>query len=124
MVKTIVLVSAVAAIASFSPTHSRAPKIVPLHTVGQVTWHAKNFVSKHIRVKGYLIKKEATYLIFSDEATGNITSRDLPVTGKGIEIIKPAKKYILEGTLVYQGLNAINYNLYHLELSRAPQIIR
>ncbi len=125
MVKTIVLASAAAlAITSFSSPRTRTPQIFPLYTVGKVTWHAKNFVSKHIRVKGYLIKKETGYLIFSDESSGKLTSHDLPVIGKGIEIVKPAKKYILEGTFVYQGLNASNHNPYHLKLSRSPQIIR
>jgi len=100
------------------PLPAPAPKeVLALHTVGQVTWHAKDFVGKNVRIQGYMIKREAAYVIFSDEATGNVTSHDLPITGKGIGIFKPKQKYIIEGKLVYQGLEASNHNPYHLELS-------
>ncbi len=96
---------------------------LPLHTIGQVTRYASNFVKQNIKVAGYLIKKETGYLIFSDEATGVISSFDLPVTGLGIDTVKFGQKYILEGTFMYGGLHSSNNNPYHLELLDVPQTI-
>lgn len=97
-------------------------EILALHSVGQVTWHAKDFAGKNIRMQGYMIRKEATYIIFSDEATGNVTSRDLPIMGQGIRMLKLKQKYIIEGKLVYLGLKASNHNPYHLELSNSSRM--
>ncbi len=104
------------------------PKIVPsptatlpLHTIGQVTRHANRFAGQNVKVAGYLIKKEAGYLIFSDETVGAISSFDLPVIGAGIDIVKSGQKYTLEGAFIYGGLKSSNKNLYHLELSNIPQ---
>ncbi len=100
----------------------RTPNL-PTHTVGQITRHAKDFVNKNIKVSGYLIKRETGYLIFSDEATGAISSFDLPVTGLGIDLVQSGQKYILEGKFVEGGLESSNKNLYHLELSSKPKSI-
>ncbi len=95
---------------------------LPLHTIGQVTRHATDFVGQNVKVAGYLLKKEIGYLIFSDEATGAISSFDLPVTGSGVEMVKSGQKYILEGKFVQGGLQSSNNNLYHLELSSSPKL--
>ena len=97
---------------------------LPIHTIGQITRHAKDFVGKNIKVAGYLIKKETDYLIFSDEAMGAISSFDLPVIGQGVDIVKSGKKYVLEGKFIEGGLQSSNKNLYHLELSNSPNLNR
>ncbi len=97
-------------------------KDLPLHTVGQVTRHAKNFVNQTVQMQGYLLKKEKGYLIFSDEPTGAISSYDLPVAGAGISVIQFKHKYILEGRFMYGGLSSSNHNLYHLELVSMSEV--
>lgn len=97
-------------------------KNLPLHTVGQVTRHAKNFVNQTVQMQGYLLKKENSYLIFSDEPTGAISSYDLPVVGSGISKIQFKHKYTLEGRFMYGGLNSSNHNLYHLELVSMSEV--
>ena len=93
-----------------------ADQKLPLHTIGQVTRHAKDFVGQKVRVEGYLIKKEKGYLIFSDESKGAISSFDLPVTGSGLEAVKSGQKYILEGQFIKSSLSSSNKNLHHLKL--------
>jgi|GEM_PF-4629360 len=90
--------------------------------VGAVTWHAKNFVGKEVRVVGFVLKKEKGYILFSDEGTGAVTVGDMPVVGSGVDNMLLKGKYILEGKFVYLGLVASNGNKYHLELSQPPII--
>ncbi len=104
-----------------SAVNSPVPNLT-LHTIGQVTRHASDFVGQNVRVEGYLIKKEAGYLIFSDEATGAISSFDLPIVGLGIDTIKSGPKYVLDGKFVEGGLQSSNKNPYHLELSSSPKL--
>ncbi|HEX9503670.1 MAG TPA: hypothetical protein VF974_05110 [Patescibacteria group bacterium] len=87
-----------------------------LHTVGQVTWHAGGFINQRVRVRGYLLKTEKGYILFSDESSGPITLHDLPVTGVGIENMKTKLKYELVGTFLDHGLTASNKSPNHLEL--------
>ncbi len=105
-------------------TSSVSQIVLPLHMIGQVTRHAQNFASQQVRVQGYLLKKEKGYIIFSDEAGGIISSYDLPVIGQGIDLVEFKKKYILEGRFVKDGLVSSNNNLYHLELTKTPQLVK
>ncbi len=90
------------------------------HTVGDVTRYAQLFVGQTVLIRGYLLKKETGYVIFSDEPTGSISSFDLPVTGQGIDLMQPNQAYLVQGTFLGQGLTASNGNVYHLELSSPP----
>ena len=94
--------------------------ITTLHTVGQVTRHAGQFVYQHVRIQGYLLQKNNGYIIFSDEPTGVIGRYDLPVVGAGTDTMQSGKKYELQGTFLGQGLVSSNHNPDHLELDRLP----
>ena len=104
-----------------TPVPPPVSPVLTLHTVGQITWHAKPFVNQKIRIQGYLIRSEKNYILFSDESSGPITLHDLPVVGTGVETIQPGKKYILEGIFLDTGLQASNGNPDHLELTTLPQ---
>jgi hypothetical protein len=112
----------------FKPVQSPKPNpptpVLPLHTVGQITRHTAGFINQQVRIQGYLLKKEADYIIFSDESGGAISQYDLPVVGSGIEIIQPNRKYELRGIFLDHGLNASNGSPNHLELLITPQLIR
>lgn len=97
------------------------PDILTLHTIGQVTRHARGFIGEHVRLQGYLLKREKGYLLFSDEAGGPIGRYDLPVTGSGLEAVILKQKYILEGTFLDHVPVASNGNPDHVELSAPPQ---
>jgi hypothetical protein len=92
----------------------------PVYGVGQVTRHAFLYINQTVTMKGYLLKGEKGYLIFSDEATGAISQYDLPVSGAGIDVIKPGVPYQIQGVFLDHGLTASNGNPDHLELSKAP----
>ncbi len=102
------------------------PLLKPLapHTIGQITWHAKDFLNQTVKIQGYLLKKETGYVIFSDEAAGPITSHDLPVVGSGTGKLQFKQKYILEGKFVAGGLQASNNNPNHLELLNMSQSVK
>lgn len=97
---------------------------LPLYTIGHITRHPGGYVNKVVKLAGYMLTFDKTYVIFSDESGGSVNSYDLPVIGPGIEALKFKQKYILQGTFVYGGLNANNHNEYHLELSNPPQPIQ
>ena len=91
-----------------------------IHKVGAITWHAGKYASQVVTVSGYVLAKDAGYVLFSDEPAGKISSHDLPVIGPGIDQMQLTKKYVLTGQFVAGGLQARNGNSYHLELSAAP----
>ncbi len=93
-------------------------------TIGTVSRHAQNFVNKNVRVEGYALAIKDGYAIFSDESTGPIGYYDLPVTGPGVNSLQTKQKYLLNGILIYKGLNASNNNPYHLELSNPPETLK
>jgi hypothetical protein len=90
--------------------------------VGQVTWHAPKFVDQNVVLTGYLLAREKDYVLFSDEPGGKISAHDLPVSGPGLDLMLPLKKYVIEGKLLDHGLQASNGNPYHLELTVAPRV--
>lgn len=92
-----------------------------IHKVGRVTWHPTGYVGKLLAMKGYLLKVEDGYVLFSDEAGGDISAHDLPVNGVGFDTMKPNTLYLLHGKFLKGGLIASNGNPYHLELTEAPQ---
>ena len=104
------------------PSGSLPPinQILTTYTVGEVTRHAQSFVGQTVLIRGYLLQKENGYVIFSDEATGSISSFDLPVTGQGFDLMQANQAYLLQGVFLGQGLTASNGNAYHLELSSPP----
>ena len=91
-----------------------------LHTVGQVTRHANQFIGQLIRLQGYILKQENGYAIFSDEPTGSIGVYDLPIRGVGVDLLKSNQKYELQGIFLGSGLVASNNNHNHLELTTLP----
>jgi hypothetical protein len=95
----------------------------PIHTVGEVTRHAAQFVGQSVLIRGYLLKKESGYIIFSDESTGSISSFDLPITGQGIDLIQPKQSYLVRGIFLDHGLKASNGSPNHLELSSTPTTV-
>ncbi len=97
---------------------------LPTHTVGEVTQHAQSFVGQTVLIQGYFLKKEAGYIIFSDESTGLISSYDLPITGTGIDLMQPNHLYLVNGLFVNHGLTSSNSNQYHLELLVVPTLVK
>jgi len=93
----------------------------PIHRVGDITFHPKKFVGKHVIMRGFLLKQETGYALVSDESGGKIGPRDLPVTGAGLELMKPNTLFIIEGNFLDKGLTASNNNKYHLELTVPPK---
>ncbi len=93
-------------------------------SIGSVTRHAADFLNQTVTVQGYLLKKENSYAIFSDEASGAIGQYDLPVSGTGIDTVVLGQKYILTGKFVAGGLPGSNGNPNHLELSALPQTLK
>lgn len=104
------------------PTIESPTQNLPTHAVGEVTRHTAGFVGQTVLLRGYLLKKETGYIIFSDEPTGSISNFDLPITGQGIDLIQPGRAYVVEGTFLDHGLVASNGNTYHLELSTLPKV--
>ncbi len=102
---------------------SSTDQTLATHTVGEVTRHAQSFVGQAVLIRGYLLKKEVGYVIFSDEPTGSISSFDLPITGQGLDLMQPNQAYLVQGTFLGQGLTASNGNAYHLELSSPPTLV-
>lgn len=88
--------------------------------VGAVTRHAIQYVGLSVLIRGYLLKSESGYVIFSDETTGAVSRYDLPITGTGIQSMQPNQAYLVRGTFRSGGLTASNGNTYHLELSAPP----
>lgn len=97
---------------------------LPIHRVGHVTWHPTRYAGKVVEMKGYLLRREKGYLIFSDEPGGRISSHDLPVSGRGIDSIKGRHEYLITGRFVKGGLHASNHNPYHLELTAPPKVLK
>ena len=109
---------------TLSPLLASAEAATPaIQKVGAITWHAAKYASKFITVSGYVLAKDADYVLFSDEPTGKISSHDLPVTGPGVEQLQLTKKYVLTGQFVAGGLHASNGSAYHLELAATPQAL-
>ena len=109
----------IAALALATPALAR-----PIHSVGAVTWHATRYAGKVVEMKGYLLRRHKGYVLFSDEPSGGVSSHDLPVTGAGIDTIKPRWEYLITGRFVKGGLKAANHTPYHLELLGLPKVIR
>ena len=93
-----------------------------LHKVGRVTWHAATYEGKDVAVKGYLLVSGNGYVLFSDEAGGDVSAHDLPVTGPGFDTMEKGKKYLLHGKFV-KGTAFANGSLFHLELAVAPELM-
>jgi hypothetical protein len=94
---------------------------LPIHRVGTVTWHPTRYAGKVVEMRGYLLRREKGYVLFSDEPGGKVSAHDLPVIGAGIDTIKARRKYLLTGRFVKGGLKAFNHNPYHLELTALPK---
>jgi len=94
-----------------------------VHTIGHVTWHPAGYVNHVVSMKGYLLKVEKGYVILSDEAGGDISVHDLPVTGPGWDSFLPGKLYLIHGRFVKGGLAASNHDPYHLVLTEAPKLL-
>lgn len=107
-----------------SPTSLAVTSTLPLHTVGQVTRHADQFIGKRVRLQGYLLQQNNGYILFSDEPTGIVGRYDLPVRGAGVETMQPGKKYELQGVFLGYGLVSSNHNPNHLELELSPALVR
>ncbi|MBU6447656.1 hypothetical protein KGQ24_02340, partial [Patescibacteria group bacterium] len=89
-------------------------------SIGYVVRNASQFLTKQTTITGYLLRAETGYNIFSDESSGGLTKNDLPVVSQFGSSFVSGHKYILTGTLVQGGLNAVNGNPYHFVLSQAP----
>jgi hypothetical protein len=105
------------ALSALPQTQSAQVSVDPkIYLVGNITFHAANFVNKYIKITGYIIARENGYIIFSDEKIDTPNPHDLPVTGSGLDKILPLHKYVLSGQFVYGGLVASNNNPYHFEV--------
>lgn len=91
---------------------------LPIHTVGEITRHAGNYLNKDVRIEGYLLKKGRGYNIFSDEMAGSVTRHDLSITGAEITRMRVKQKYILEGTFVADTSSNTSRTLYALHVSK------
>ncbi len=105
--------SAVQAPAVLTPP---TPAAAPL-SIGAVSRHPQDFSGKEVAVSGYVLAKEGTYDILSDEKGGTIGYYDLPVSGPGVQTIQPKVKYVFTGILKKGRLGSLTKNPYHLELS-------
>lgn len=94
-----------------------------VHSVGSVTRHAQQYVDRQVTLRGYLLAREADYVLFSDEPGGKISRYDLPVVGPGVDQMLPKQRYVLEGLLLDHGLTATNGSPVHLEISTPPVAI-
>ena len=106
--------------ATVMPAHAAS---TPIHKVGAVTWHAKKYSDQVVTVVGFVLVRDGSGVLFLDEPTGNISIHDLPVTGPGVDQLKPAMKYVLQGRFISDGSKGSNGNPYHLVLSAPPQQI-
>jgi len=116
---TTAVIGVVAVAAVFANDRVRAETAV--HKVGEVSWHAQTLIGQDVTIVGYVLAVEKDYVFVSDERTGKISAHDLPVTGIGIDQLRPAVKYVLQGKLLDRGLKARNGSPYHLELTAPPQ---
>ena len=94
-----------------------------LHSVGSVTRHAQQYLNQSVVLRGYLLAREGGYILFSDEPSGKVSRYDLPVVGEGIDLMKPGKRYRVEGLFLDHGLVASNGSPVHLELSTPPTVV-
>ena len=114
------LIAAAMAAAALAASPVSAAGTPLAHKVGQVTWHPRDFAGQTVTIIGYVLAREAGYILFSDEASGRISVHDLPVAGMGVEDMQVAGKYRIEGVFLRGGLAARNGNPYHLELTVPP----
>ncbi len=91
-------------------------------SVGSVTRHAATYLGQNVLLKGYVLKQDPGYAIFSDEPSGVISQYDLPITGEGVASMKLGQAYRIAGTFLSGSLIASNGNPDHLELSTLPQV--
>lgn len=89
--------------------------------VGKVTRHAAGYIGKEVHLVGYVLARQPGYAIVSDEATGTLSSFDLPVNGPGSDGLALKGKYLLDGLLLDKGLDASNKSPVHLYLLQPPQ---
>jgi len=106
---------------AFLSTPANADQPTPLK-VGAVTRHAERFVGQHVLLSGYLLARDAGYILFSDEPRGKISRYDLPVAGPGIDQIMPTKRNLIEGEFLDRSVAASNGSQYQLELSAPPRL--
>ncbi|MDE2079250.1 MAG: hypothetical protein KGI73_02580 [Patescibacteria group bacterium] len=93
---------------------------LPVYTVGTLMNRGAYFANTMVQIHGYILKNEQGYSLASDESSGAVSARDLPVVGTALETLVPGKPYLFRGTLVKGGLAASNGNPYHLELENDP----
>lgn len=107
-----------------SATSSNPVPSLSIQTVGSVTRHSAKYIGKNVHLRGYVLKQENGYIIFSDELNGTISNFDLPVTGAGIETMQNKQSYIIEGVYLGKGLIASNKNPNHLLLTKIPEVVK
>ncbi len=100
--------------APLSPTPA-----APLYSVGQAEQSAVG--SGLIQIHGYRLKAENGYIIASDEPSGPVGPRDLPIFGSSLSSLEPGRQYLFIGTLTRAASPAINGNRLRFTLSAAPQ---
>ena len=111
--------SALAALALFLLSAMTAAA-ASISSVGAVTWHPKSHVGKTVEVRGYVLAIEGGLVLFSDEATGAISSHDLPIAGPGADQLVLRGRYLLVGVFTKDGRPTANGSPYHLQLTATP----
>ncbi|MHB8660804.1 MAG: hypothetical protein ACYC75_02615 [Minisyncoccota bacterium] len=86
-----------------------------VHTVGEITRHATQYVGQMLTIQGYVLQKNAGYVLLSDEPTGPVGPYDLPSTGSLLDTLSPGVSYTFSGAFLGQGLTASNGNPDHFE---------
>ncbi|MDE2099446.1 MAG: hypothetical protein KGL39_19495 [Patescibacteria group bacterium] len=104
--------------ATSSVPSSPAPA-APLYSVGQAEQSAVG--SGSIQIHGYRLKAENGYIIASDEPSGPVGPRDLPIFGPSLSSLEPGRQYLFTGMLVRAASPAVNGNRLRFNLSSAPQ---
>lgn len=117
--RALIAVTALLIGAAGGTAHGAPSPIV--HKIGAVTWHAARFVNQDLVLTGYMLEQDSDYALFSDEPDGAISAHDLPVTGVGLDLLKPKVKYIVRGHFARGPHPASNGNAYSLELSTVPE---
>ncbi len=93
---------------------------VPIYTISYVMNHAAYFSHTIVEMHGYVLKDNGAYSIVSDEKSGVVSIRDLPIVGTALEKLTLGTSYLFRGMLVKGGLTTTNGNPYHIELANDP----
>ncbi len=93
---------------------------IPLYSVGQAERSVIN--GGLIQIHGYRLRTEGGYILASDEPSGSVSPRDLPIFGSSLSSLKSGRQYLFTGIFYNKGkFVAVNGNKLQFILSAAPK---